>query len=353
MELDEPFGPFAFGVRQAQPARDDPGDAAPDVLVMVERQPPAIAIHRRRLADIVQQRTQREREARRRRRVRAAERSRGRPPGVVEFLQHQHGVVPQIARRLHGLALRHAVHRADLRQDHRQQADSVGQPQPDYAVRIDQQAAQFLGDALGADDRYLAGHFAHGRFSGRVEFELEPRGEPDGAEQPQFVLVEPLARIADRTKHTALDVGPAADEIEQLVAHGVEEHAVDREVATRGIGFGRTELDAVRMPPVRVRAFGAERRHLDLSFVASADDDNHAETRAHGDRAAEQSLHFVGPSAGGDVVVVRRATHHEVAHTAARKQRAVPGLLQAVDYGDGELASRVRHVCPITTCVCP
>ena len=52
----------------------------------------------------------------------------------------------------------------------------------------------------------------------RVELEPERRGEPDGADHPQRILLEPGLRLADGAQDPRGDVGPAAERVDECTA---------------------------------------------------------------------------------------------------------------------------------------
>ena len=70
----------------------------------------------------------------------------------------------------------------------------------------------------------------------------------------------PIARI-----DAPLEVVLAADVVDDLLGDGIEEQAVDREVAALGVVLGGGERDAVGVAAVAVGGVGAERGDFDLA----------------------------------------------------------------------------------------
>ena len=134
--------------------------------------------------------------------------------------------------------------------------------------------------------------------------------------------------MARRTR--AVEVGPAADVVDEASVERVEEHAVDREVAALGVLLGGAEDDALGLSAVDVRPVGAERRDLDVE-PARAEDFDDAERRADGDGAAEQAADLFGPGRGGDIVILRLEAEQFVAHAAAGEERLVARVAQGAD----------------------
>ena len=101
----------------------------------------------------------------------------------------------------------------------------------------------------------------------------------------------------------------AADEIVQLAFDGIEEHAVDGEIAAQGVFAGRGEHDLIGASAVAIAAIGAKGRHLDAQMFAVLPRAEHlddAEACADGERLAEKPLHLFGQCVGGNVVILRR-----------------------------------------------
>ena len=113
----------------------------------------------------------------------------------------------------------------------------------------------------------------------RLNLELERGGEAHRAQHAQPIFGKALRRIADRADDARLEISAAADVIDDFVPLGIEEHPVDREVASPGIFFRAGEVDLRRSPPVEVGAIGTKRRDLELQ--SAFEDDDHAEVRPY------------------------------------------------------------------------
>ena len=98
----------------------------------------------------------------------------------------------------------------------------------------------------------------------------KPRGQPDGAQAAKLVFAKPGDRVADGAQDVLLQVGLAADVVDQLAGERVHEHAVDREVAPGGVELGRAEDDRLGPAAVDVGAVAAEGRDLDLDTAPAA-----------------------------------------------------------------------------------
>src|SRR5688572_6632441 len=105
---------------------------------------------------------------------------------------------------------------------------------------------------------------------------MEGRGEADGAEHPQLVLGKPLVRIANGPQDVVLQIFLAADIVVVLVGNGIEENAVDGEVAALGILLGTGEGDRVRSAAVGIANVAAEGGNFNLSGFFGAQDGDHA-----------------------------------------------------------------------------
>jgi N6-L-threonylcarbamoyladenine synthase len=134
---------------------------------------------------------------------------------------------------------------------------------------------------------------------------------------------------------------------------GIEEEAVDGEVAALDVFFGAGGVeDGVRVAAVRVCGVGAEggdlghgvaragiggvleRRNLVESFVGN---ENDAKVSADGERAREQVEDDVGCGGGGHVVVDGIAAEQQVADAAAGEQRLVTRSAKGFDDAQGSL----------------
>ena len=130
----------------------------------------------------------------------------------------------------------------------------------------------------------------------------------------------------------------AADEVDDLAAVRIAEHAVDGEVAAARILRRRRRLHAHRMAPVAVLGVGAEARHLDR--MAIAEDQHDAELRADRHGAGKQLLHCVDVGVSGDVEIGRLLAAQPIAHAAAGEVSAEAVVAQAAQDGAGRMLGR-------------
>ena len=173
-----------------------------------------------------------------------------------------------------------------------------------------------------------------------VDREIESGGEADGAEHAEFVFAKPQAGVADGADDVGFEVFLAADVVDDLFGDGVEEQAVDGEVAALGVVLGGGERDAVGVAAVAVGGVGAERGDFDLAGVAWAEHGDHAERGADGQRAAvaEEVADLVGRGAGGDVVIFGREAEQFVADAAAGPEGFEAGGAELLRDLEGEVA---------------
>ncbi len=205
---------------------------------------------------------------------------------------------------------------------------------------VDEHPPQLLRDPLGRNGDDLAGHRADRNGGGRFDLEPEPRRQADGPKQPQLVLAESRRGIADGTQDAPLQVLAAPDVVDQPVRQGIQEHAVDREVAPRRIELGRAEHDRLGPTAVNVGPIAAKRGDLDLhAGVTRVPDAHDAERDADGNRPVGQDLHdLLGSRRGRHVVVGRRLAQDQVADAAAGPERLIASLHEPPNDSQGEIA---------------
>src|SRR5690348_15726208 len=93
---------------------------------------------------------------------------------------------------------------------------------------------------------------------GGVDGEVEAGGEANCAEEAEAVFVEEIGGVDDGADGAGFNVGLAADVVDDLVAHpkGIEEQAVDGEVAAFGVFLGGGEADGGWVAAVVVAGIG-------------------------------------------------------------------------------------------------
>ena len=246
---------------------------------------------------------------------------------------------PQHAQRVLGPGLRCLVARHDLRQHGRGQAQFDQQADPLHPAGLGQHAAHFHGDPLGADDRDLAGHLADRGGRLRIDRKAERGGKADRAEHPQLVFAKPQSRRTDRPDQAVLQVLLPADEVDHLAVDGVEEHAVDGEIAAGGVFAGGTEGDVIGMAAVAVFRVLAEGGHFDHARRPRPQHGDHAESGAQrqGPLVAEQGADFRRRGAGGHVVVLGPAAQQFVADAAARPIGLETGRAEPANHIQGKV----------------
>ena len=105
------------------------------------------------------------------------------------------------------------------------QSGSIEQFEAAARAAFGEDARQFVADAFGRDavDQRASGGW---RRMSPARFEAEPRGETDGAQQPQMVFAETRRGIADGADDARFEVGAAADEVEDLAGTGSSSRAL-------------------------------------------------------------------------------------------------------------------------------
>ncbi len=123
----------------------------------------------------------------------------------------------------------------DFRKQDGQQTGGVEQFEAPPRAALRENAHQFVARPLGRNRADLLVQPLDGREGRRLDLEPEARGKADGAQHAQVVLAEPHLRVADGADHARPQVLAAADEIEHLVRIGIEQQAVDGEVAPEDV----------------------------------------------------------------------------------------------------------------------
>ena len=190
----------------AQAGHDFLGHVGANALVLVETDAAGfIGLRGRLLADVVEKNAERELEVR-----------------LLNLRQHQPRMLENIAL---GMVLRRlldAVQRGDVGQHLREQPALVEQVESLLRLGHGEDAVQLVADALGAHgaDHFRAGANRLPRL--RLDLEIEPRREPDRAQQPQMVLGKAVLRVANGAQDSRAQVGLAADKIDQAPGHRID-----------------------------------------------------------------------------------------------------------------------------------
>ena len=155
-----------------------------------------------------------------------------------------------------------------------------------------------------------------------------------------MVLGNSLERVADEAHAPRLDVGEAAEIVEQFARRGIGRQSIDGEVAPR-----RVFLPVVGKGDRRSAAIGrdvaAERGDLDRPAVADGGDGAMIDPRRHRlDPCRLEAGHdVIGQEAGGEVEVADRQAEQLVAHRSADIARH-PGI-------GVERFQHARHAAPL------
>ncbi|CAK9072616.1 Uncharacterized oxidoreductase SSP0419 [Durusdinium trenchii] len=229
-------------------------------------------------------------------------------------------------------------------QDHFEQPQLSHQFARAPSLGMDEHLAEFLCDSFGTHHHDLRDHLFDRVKGLTIEMKVEHSRESHGPEHPQFVFAHPRTWVADGADNALFEIVLTADEVVDRVGKWIEEHPVDREIASLGILLRRTKGDMRWPPSIAVVSLPAERCDLDVLQRLGGSDENHPEAFTHSDCAAlaEDLPDLVGAGIGGDVEVVRDPVHQQIAHAATGKVRGVPGGDESLDHVDSEVAGCLR-----------
>ncbi len=115
------------------------------------------------------------------------------------------------------------------------------------------------------------------------DLEIKLGGEAHGPQEAQMVLGKAFGGRTDGAKQFRAQIFFATDPVVQLSGDGVEEQAVDGEIAPAGVGLGIGERDVLGMTSVLVIGLGAIGG--DLEFMTGFEDNDDAELAANGNSA--------------------------------------------------------------------
>ncbi len=227
-----------------------------------------------------------------------------------------------------------AFHGSDFGQHHPQQAQVPEQRQRIAGpVRFEQDAGQFLFDALRADARKIRGMGAD-RITGRgVQAEFQGCHKTHSAQYAQVVLGKTLLRPPNGADKPGIQIPAALDKVEDRIRDRVIEQSVDRKIAPTRILFKCGEMDFARTAPVHVIALAAEHGYVEQETALLHRD--HAKGLADLQSPWKQGQDLVRQSAGDDVVILGRPTEDLVAHATASEIGLESGAGQATDNSYG------------------
>ena len=241
-------------------------------------------------------------------------------------------VVPQVLAR--DLVLGDAALGGELRRDRRQQARVGQQPQPDRRRRR-ARGASSSSAAIRSPDRWptsSARAWIAGQRRG-LDPEPEGRGEPDGADHPQGVLLEPV-RAGRRPRagcRRAMSASPpygSTSAVPRLSARRQPRppQAIALTVKSRrarSTSIVVAELDPVRTAEVGVVVVGPERR--DLEHVAVVADGDRPERVLVDGAGKELDRACSGSASSRQVPVGRSPAQQGVAQRSTHDVRRMPG----------------------------
>ncbi len=190
--------------------------------------------------------------------------------GGQAFQQHER-VDPDIAFRMILRRLRHALHLLDFRQYLFQQTGLVQQFKGAASMAFSKHFQDLVAHTLTADLMDLRSKLTDGSKSLLVDGVAKAGGKAHGPKHAQLVLRESLMGLADRADDALLQVFAPAHVVEHFAGVGIEQKAVDGEVAALHVHAGVFgELDFIRMAAVRISAVTAEGRDFNGVVVALA-----------------------------------------------------------------------------------
>lgn len=253
-----------------------------------------------------------------------------------EVIEHEGSVRPYIALRVPLGVLEAAAQGDELGEELLQKAGlkETLQCRRGFSGHFAEGAGEFDDDALDAYGSEGGGMPADGSLGGGVDGEAESRCKANGAHHAQAIFGEAAIGIADGADEAGGKVGLPAHIIEDGLAFGVVEEAVDGEIAAEGIVLGGGEGNGIGAAAILIAAIGAEGRHI-KGFPA-AHHENHAKGFAHGNRLPrKERFNLFGERARGNIDIVHAPPQKRIAHASARKEGCVPGGAQMPGNGFG------------------
>ncbi len=192
----------------------------------------------------------------------------------------------------------------------------------------------------------------------RLDLIIEAGCEADGAKHAEFVFGKTTLRVADGADDSGIEIGAAADEIEDLVGGGVEHHAVDSEVAaldvlarifgeayfvgTAAIGVAYVEaeggdFDCVAMMSWSLTGAFRSARNLLSFFLFSIRHQHDSKLLAHGVGLRKDLHDLLRSRVRGHIIVSRLAIQKKIADASSGQISLVAPHTQGADDFFGEL----------------
>ncbi len=275
-------------------------------------------------------------------RQRGEERGVGQRDLVVQGVQ---GLQPRLEDLVAGRILEH---RPELGQKHARHAGLLEQLHGPAGGALAQKTVDLLEHARLGAGRDVVPVAGDGLARLGLDGEIEPGGELDGPQDAHRILLQADVRVPDGPNKALLQVGPPLHEVDHLPLHRIVKQAVEREVPTQGVIFGRAE-DVVAADEQRVTVMepllrggvavalfvlvvaGVLAEGGGLDDLGTEKDVGQLEATSDDARVAKQPLDLVGRGRGGQIEVLGLAAEQQIAHTAPHQVGLVAIAAQTPD----------------------
>ena len=240
--------------------------------------------------------------------------------------QHQ-GVHPNVAFRVILRRLLYSLHFHHFRKHLGQKSGRIQQFERATRPALGQHQSEFVPDSLATYLVHEGRELLNGPLRSRLQIKREARSKTDTSQHAQLVFDKALPGVTDRAHQTEFQIFSATDEVQDRIIDWVQHHAIDGEVPALHILFrAGGESHRIRMSAVGVDPVTAKRSNLSDKFAGR--DQHDSEVSSYGKSSLEQREHLIGRSAGGDVEVLRYATHQQVADATTHEVSLVAGGAQ-------------------------
>ncbi len=226
------------------------------------------------------------------------------------------------------------------------------------------QLAHFVKQARGRCDLQQVLHVGDDVLHALVDVEVELGLEAHDAQQPYGILGEPHLGVADERDTSGLEVGHAADEVDDLFRLRIEIECVDGQIAPERIFFQRAEqvvphndavlvmlaVDVVVLFDVVFVVLGRFAEGRDFQHLATYTHMGDSETPSDQPRAPEQVFDLFRRGTGCHVEIFGLFFEEQVADAAADQQGLEACLVERIGHfqrlrlnvvpGDAVLAGR-------------
>ena len=165
----------------------------------------------------------------------------------------------------------------------------------------------------------------------RVEGKIQLSCQPQPAEKPERVLIEPAVRVAHTADQPGFQIGLSAEQVHQTA--GLPGHGVDSEVpAGQVLGQIVGKLHPVRVAVVGVGPLPAKGGHLYREAVGQNGNSAVFQAGLQTLQSGTGGLNLRREGRGSGVIVVGRKTQQAVPDAASYQYSAVAGSLQPAQY---------------------